>query len=97
MISEPVQFSQGKERVRTIIKYEPNNPKTMKVDNPEKVKETDGYNVVNKHLPEVLFLPIKHLRQGQGPIKGELQHVEPPDIPLNLEQIFFHKKEKKTA
>ena len=74
--------------MRAIIEYKPNNPKTMEVDDPEEVEETDGYNMVNKHLPEVLFLSVNYLHQGHGPIERELQHVEPPDIPLNLEELF---------
>ena len=47
--------------MRAIIEYKPNNPKTMEVDDPEEVEETDGYNMVNKHLPEVLFLSVNYL------------------------------------
>ena len=54
------------------------------VTRPGEREEGDGGHVVDEHLYEVLPLDIEPLRDGEGPVEGELDHVVPPDGGLNV-------------
>ena len=40
--------------------------------------------MVDKHLNKILSFNIKELRNWQGPVEGELDHVVPPDRSLDV-------------
>ena len=54
------------------------------VTRPGEREEGDGGHVVDEHLYEVLPLDIEPLRDGEGPVEDELDHVVPPDGGLNV-------------
>ena len=51
---------------------------------PGEGEEGDGCDVVDKHFHKILPLHISELRNGEGPVEGELYHVVPPDGRLDI-------------
>ena len=53
------------------------------VAGPWEAEEWDGGQVVDEHLPKVFSLHVSELRDCQGPVERQLQHVVPPHVTLN--------------
>ena len=51
---------------------------------PGEGEEGDGCDVVDEHFHKILSPHISELRNGEGPVEGELYHVVPPDGRLDI-------------
>ena len=49
------------------------------VASPGEWEESDGCDVMDKHLNKIFSLDITELRYGQWPVEGKLYHVIPPN------------------
>ncbi len=56
---------------------------TGEVADPREGQQSDGGQVVHKHFPEIFALHVEKLGDAQGPVEAQLDHVVPPDIPID--------------